>query len=246
MAVVEHTILDVDAILFDMDGTLIDSTPGVLVAWDKFTAEYGVAKGPDDYLRIAHEAHGRRLVDSLVDVCGLVPGSDKLKDEVQRFEEEVIKGGPTVLPGANDLLTSLVEQKAKWTIVTSASTWYATNVLPMLFPSLPLPQCGIVTADNSLDVVKAGKPAPDPYLAGAHRLGTDPTRCLVIEDAMSGFRAGKAAGAKVLAVATSSSREIVEKVKVEKEVDAIATKLTKVSARISNVGGISVVIDESP
>jgi beta-phosphoglucomutase-like phosphatase (HAD superfamily) len=116
----------------------------------------------------------------------------------------------------------------------------------MLFPSLPLPQCGIVTADNSLDVVKAGKPAPDPYLAGAHRLGTDPTRCksftflfvlivahfkdyggLVIEDAMSGFRAGRAAGAKVLAVATSSSREIVEKVKVEKEVDAIATKLTK-------------------
>ncbi|KAJ3488497.1 hypothetical protein NLJ89_g11609 [Agrocybe chaxingu] len=93
------TTIIVDAVLFDMDGTLIDSTPGVLKAWETFTIDYNLS----DSIAIAHATHGRRLYDTLKEFCGITD-EDRLLEEVDRFEDEVIKGGPTALPGAIDLL----------------------------------------------------------------------------------------------------------------------------------------------
>ncbi|KIP08523.1 hypothetical protein PHLGIDRAFT_117148, partial [Phlebiopsis gigantea 11061_1 CR5-6] len=88
----------VDAILFDLDGTLIDSTPGALSAWHVFAADYGL-----DALATHNKAHGRRLYDTLREYCR-IQDEDTLQAESVRFEELVIQGGPVVLPGALALL----------------------------------------------------------------------------------------------------------------------------------------------
>ncbi|TFK30690.1 HAD-like protein [Coprinopsis marcescibilis] len=186
----------VDAILFDMDGTLIDSTPGVLKAWETFSRDYSLG----DSLAIAHETHGRRLYDTLKEYCK-IDEENKLQEEIDRFENEVILGGPVALPGALALLEQLNSIGAKWTIVTSASNKFAFKALERA--GLPQPEVGIITSN---DVVR-GKPHPDPYQAGASLCKVDAENCLVVEDAVSGIKAGKAAGARVLAVCTSTTKD---------------------------------------
>ncbi|KAG8220131.1 HAD-like domain-containing protein [Butyriboletus roseoflavus] len=85
--------------------------------------------------------------------------------------------------------------------VLPASRFYASLALSKC--SLPIPRKGYVTADD----VTEGKPRPDPYIAGAVTLGISPEKCLVIEDAPSGLKAGRAAGARTLAVCTSHRPE---------------------------------------
>ncbi|GJE87845.1 HAD family hydrolase [Phanerochaete sordida] len=213
--------LPVHAILFDLDGTLIDSTPGVLQAWQVFAADYGL-----DAADVAHKAHGRRLYDTLKEYCG-IQDEEKLQSEIVRFEDLVIKGGPLVLPGALTLLnrigTGPPEATSGWTIVTSATNVYAPRALERC--GLPLPPLGLVTSN---DVVH-GKPRPDPYLAGARRLGVDPSQCLVVEDAPSGIAAGRAAGCTVVAVCTSHTRQAL--LAAGARPDYIVKDLTRLSAR---------------
>ncbi|KAI0793330.1 HAD-like domain-containing protein [Abortiporus biennis] len=189
--------LTVDAILFDMDGTLIDSTPGVLRAWQTFAADYGL-----DAQQVAHASHGRRLYDTLKEYCR-IHDEEKLLAEIVRFEEEVIQGGPVALPGVHSLLHEARGENSAsgWTIVTSATNVYTPKALARC--GIPLPPLGLVTSDD----VASGKPHPAPYLAGARRLGADPSRCLVIEDAPSGLIAGREAGCTVIAVCTSHTKE---------------------------------------
>ncbi|KAF9535764.1 HAD-like protein [Crepidotus variabilis] len=196
----ESRTFAVDAILFDMDGTLIDSTPGVLSAWQTWSEKYNLGDG----LEMAHKTHGRRLHDTLQEYCR-INDPHKLMDEVNLFEDEVIRGGPKALPGAVELLSklmSLPEAEKRWTIVTSASNKYAPAALERA--GIPVPPVGVITAN---DVVEC-KPHPAPYLAGAALLSTDPKKCLVVEDAISGLNAGHAAKALTLAVCTSTKREL--------------------------------------
>ncbi|EAU92966.2 hypothetical protein CC1G_03753 [Coprinopsis cinerea okayama7 len=189
--------ISVAAILFDMDGTLIDSTPGVLKAWEIFARDYSLG----DSLKVAHETHGRRLYDTIREYCK-VDDEAKLLEEIDRFESEVIAGGPVALPGALVLLNNLNAIDAKWTIVTSASNKFAFRALERA--GLPLPKgVGIITSND----VSRGKPHPDPYEAGASLCGVKSNDCLVVEDAISGIKAGKAAGSRVLAVCTSTTQD---------------------------------------
>ncbi|KAG6820349.1 hypothetical protein H0H93_001794 [Arthromyces matolae] len=174
-----------------MDGTLIDSTPGVLKAWSIFSDDYSLG----DSEKVAHETHGRRLYDSLQEYCK-IDNEAKLLAEIDRFEDEVITGGPTALPGA----INLVNQALICFVI--ASNKYAPRALEKA--GIPLPAAGIVTSND----VTAGKPYPAPYLAGAVKCGVNPTNCLVVEDAISGLRSGRAAGSKTLAVCTSTRREV--------------------------------------
>lgn len=149
---------------------------------------------------IAHETHGRRLYDTLKEYCK-IDGEEKLHAEIDRFEDEVILGGPVALPGTLELLNRLIQLNANWTIATSASNKYTPGALNKA--GLPIPKIGYVTSND----VSKGKPFPDPYLAGALKCGVDAKNCLVVEDAVSGLTAGRAAGAKVLAVCTSTPKE---------------------------------------
>lgn len=176
--------LEAAALLFDNDGVLVDSHHQVEVAWRALAAEFGL--DPD---RIMEQVMGVRTLDSLP---RLLPADD-VPAAVARIEELELAGatGTVALPGAVDLVGGLPADR--WTIVTSGSRrlaearWRGAGI-----PIPPKP----VTADD----VDRGKPDPEPYLRGAERLGVDPTRCLVFEDADPGARAGIAAGARVIAV----------------------------------------------
>ncbi|CAE6400799.1 unnamed protein product [Rhizoctonia solani] len=224
-------VITVDAILFDMDGTLIDSTPGVLGAWDQFGKDYPFLNIEE----ILESSHGVRSIDTLRRWLRL-DSEEKLNEEVTRFESEVIRHGLVLLPGVQKILDTLkagqTEERPGWTIVTSATRWYALRALESV--RIPLPKHMVMAED-----VEHGKPNPDPYLQGAKNCKVDPKNCLVIEDAVSGMKAGRAAGAKVLGVCTSAPRSTVEK----GEPDYIVENLTKVSVRW--VGEkIEVTIDE--
>jgi len=199
-------------------------------AWDTFAKDYSL---PID---VAHATHGRRLYDTLREYCH-IDDEDKLLAEINRFEQEVIDGGPIVLPGTLALISQVVHETThRWTIVTSASNVYAPRALKKC--SVPIPLAGYVTAND----VSNGKPHPDPYLAGAKKCGVDATKCLVIEDAPSGIRAGRAAGARTLAVCTSHSRQVI--LDSGANPDYIVKDLTKVTVKWVD-GKLDISIDES-
>jgi len=144
----------------------------------------------------------------------------------------VIQGSPVALEGAIEFLAQLDshhDMRTRWTIVTSASRYYATQCIPKC--EIPVPASGFVTADD----VSEGKPKPAPYLEGAKKLGIDVTKCLVIEDAPSGVQAGNSAGAKTLAVCTSHKREDFENCSEEiKRPTYIIDDLTRVRVNWEN------------
>jgi mannitol-1-/sugar-/sorbitol-6-phosphatase len=171
------------ALLFDMDGVLINSTPAVARVWRRWAIEHGF--NPEE---VVARAHGR---PSLTTVREYLPNADHEAEnhEVERREIADLEG-VVPLPGALDLLASLPEDR--WTIVTSCTRRLAE--VRIRAAGLPLPK-KLITSN---DIVQ-GKPHPEPYLKGASALGFPPTECVVLEDVPAGVRAGKAAGAKVIA-----------------------------------------------
>jgi mannitol-1-/sugar-/sorbitol-6-phosphatase len=182
------TQLHCAALLFDMDGVLIDSTPAVARVWRAWAVEHGF--DPDEAVA---RAHGR---PSLTTVREYLPHSDHDAEnrEVERRELEDLEG-VVPLPGAVALLASLPEDR--WTIVTSCTRRLAE--VRIRAAGLPLPKKMITSND-----IIHGKPHPDPYLKGASILGFPPAECIVLEDAPAGVRAGKAAGARVMALRTTA------------------------------------------
>lgn len=179
------------AVLFDVDGTLVDSTPLVERAARAWAAEYGI--DPDEFLS---DAHGRRTSDRVADF--LPP--DQVADATARLDalESTGTDGITALPGAVDLLTGM--NGLPHAFVTSMDR--AQLKLRTTVAGIPVPPI-IVTAED----VPSGKPDPSGYLQAAAHLGVDPSTCVVIEDAPAGITAGRAAGATVLAVQTSHPPE---------------------------------------
>jgi sugar-phosphatase len=176
-----------EALLFDMDGVLINSTPAVARVWARWAIERGF--NPEE---VVARAHGR---PSLTTVKEFLPGADHEAEnrEVERREIEDLEG-VVPLPGALDLLSSLPDDR--WTIVTSCTR--ALAEVRIRAAGLPLPK-KMVTAND----ITNGKPNPDPYLKGASKLGFSPSDCVVLEDVPAGVRSGKAAGAKVIAFTTT-------------------------------------------
>ncbi|MFE9101529.1 HAD-IA family hydrolase [Actinomadura geliboluensis] len=185
-------ILPCAAVLFDVDGTLVDSTPLVERAARAWAAEYGI--DPEEFLS---DAHGRRTSDRVADF--LPP--DQVRDATARLDalESTGTDGITALPGAVDLLTAM--NGLPHAFVTSMDR--AQLKLRTTVADVPLPPV-VVTAED----VPAGKPDPSGYLQAATHLGVAPSACVVIEDAPAGITAGRAAGATVLAVTTSHDRSV--------------------------------------
>jgi sugar-phosphatase len=179
--------LDVAAILFDIDGTLVDSTPVVVRTWTAWAATWGV--DVDEVLRVCH---GRRTEDT---VAEFLPAAHRAAAvaELERLEMADLDD-VTALPATRVLLPAL--PVTRWAAVTSGSRVLMRARL--MAAGLPIPDV-LVTADD----VRAGKPDPEGYLAAADALGHDITRCVVVEDTPAGIQAGRAAGAVTVAVATS-------------------------------------------
>lgn len=176
-------------VLFDLDGVLVDSTPAVARVWAGWAHEHGF--DPDEVVK---KAHGR---PSLATIRELLPHADHAAEnrEVERREIADVQG-VIPLPGAIELLQALPQDR--WAIVTSCTRALAG----VRIGAAGLPKPGqLVTATD----VKHGKPNPEPYLKGAQILGVPASECIVLEDAPAGIRAGKAAGARVLALRTTAS-----------------------------------------
>ncbi|KAH9927185.1 phosphatase [Epithele typhae] len=229
--------LDFDAILFDMDGTLVDSTDGVVGAWEHFKEKYPGLNVD----QVLSSSHGVRTVENLKLHCSITD-PDELEREARRFEEAIVaestkngRHGIVALPGVKAIMALIGEfhklPKPKWAICTSATIVYATAALTSV--GIPIPEAFVVSED-----VEKGKPEPDPYLLGAKRAGVDPARCLVVEDAPAGVRSGQAAGCKTLGLITSHSREQMEEV----APDYLVKNLSKVTMKPTE-GGVQVVID---
>jgi len=177
------------ALLFDLDGVLIDSTPAVTRVWTQWAIAHGF-----DPAEVVRRAHGR---PSIATIREYLPESDYEAEnrEVERGEIGDLKGVVT-LPGARELLSALPPDR--WTIVTSCTRPLAE--VRLRAAALPIPE-RLLTCDD----VKNGKPDPEPYLKGASWLGVSAKDCVVVEDVPAGIRAGKAASARVIACRTTAS-----------------------------------------
>jgi len=179
------------ALLFDMDGVLIDSTPAVARVWTHFALRHGF-----DAAEVVHRAHGR---PSIMTVREYLPNGDHLAENKEIERGEIVDlEGIVPLPGARELLSAL--PRGRWTIVTSCTRRLAEVRLQT--SGLPRPEAFVTSSD-----ITNGKPAPDPYLKGAEVLGFAARDCVVVEDAPAGVGSGKAAGARVIGLCTTMAAQ---------------------------------------
>lgn len=175
------------AVLFDLDGVLVDSRQTVEMIWEVWAAERGV-----DLATILAGSHGERTYDTIVRVAPhLDPAAETALIDAR---ELVALDGLRLHEGAARLAGGL--PAGTWAVVTSCSRALATARLDHVGLA---PPPVLITADD----VARGKPDPEGYRLAAGRLGAAPQDCLVIEDAHPGIAAGRAAGMRVLALATT-------------------------------------------
>jgi mannitol-1-/sugar-/sorbitol-6-phosphatase len=203
---------DCAAILFDLDGVLVDSTGSVTRQWQMWAEEQNI-----DPQRVVEVAHGVRAIEI---VRRLAPHLDAAA-EVVRIEkrEAADHEGVAVMPGAAELLKAIPE--GRWCVVTSGTRYLATARLKLA--NLPTPKV-LVAADD----VSKGKPDPQPYLMGAELLGMNPAECLVIEDAPAGIRAAHAGGMKAIGITSTYPASGLQ------EADAVVQMLAQI--KVGSVG----------
>jgi sugar-phosphatase len=179
---------DLAAVLFDMDGTLVNSDAAVERAWLTWANEYGV-DGPEA-IRLAHgspsEPTVRKLLPHLGEAAIVVATARQLELQYDDLSDVV------PAPGVFELLDVLAARDLPWAVVTSADLRLARARLGAAGIVPPV----LVTTDD----VAAGKPDPAGYLRAAALLGVPAARCLVVEDADVGIAAGRAAGARTAAL----------------------------------------------
>lgn len=183
------TNVSAQALLFDMDGVLINSIPAVERVWSRWAAARGF-----NVHEVLRYAHGRPSIATLRD---LLPEADHEAENRIIEQAEIDDVADIVpLPGVCDLLAALPHHR--WAIVTSCTR--ALAEVRIRAAGLPIPRLFITSND-----ITHGKPHPEPYLKGALGLGFPPEQCIVVEDALAGIPSGRSAGARVLAFTTTAT-----------------------------------------
>lgn len=177
----------IEAVLFDLDGVLVDSKLVVERAWRRWATEQGVAA--DELIAIIHGRPARELVRMFAPALD----AEREAERVARYELGDA-GAVTLIPGARACVE--LASRRRWAVVTSGSRTVADDRLRA--SGLPAPDA-LITADD----VTAGKPDPQPYQRAASELGVAIAGCVVVEDAPAGVLAGTRAGATVIAVTTT-------------------------------------------
>jgi sugar-phosphatase len=171
------------ALLFDMDGTLVESTTEVEKIWGQWCRQHGISL--QSVLAICHGVRSQ-------DVIAQVAPQLNVREECRALEAmELASNAPPALSGAADFLQSLGD--IPWAVVTSACRQVALRRIQQ--SGLPEPRM-LVGSDD----VRQGKPAPEPYLTAAYRLGLSPSDCVVFEDAAAGIQSALAAGCQVIQI----------------------------------------------
>jgi len=214
------TSFSCSAILFDLDGVLVDSTRQVDREW----REWATRKGVDGDAVMAI-AHGVRTIE----VIRLVAPHLDVEAEAAAIEKHEAhdQTGVVVMPGALELVRSIPD--GRWGVVTSGSRLLARNRLR--YCGLPIPKM-LVTSDD----VTHGKPDPEPYLKGAKQLGFAAADCLVIEDAPAGIESARAGGMKVIGM---TSTYIAEKLA---HADCVVPGFSSIKVNANGTGKLAVEI----
>ena len=176
------------AFLFDMDGTLLSSIKAAERVWGQWARRHGL-----DVEAFLPTIHGKRTEETIRALE--LPGVDPMLEAafITRAEIEDV-AGVEAIRGVADFLAGLPRER--WAIVTSAPRLLAEARIAAA--GLPVPDVLVAAED-----VERGKPAPDPFLLGARRLGVDPGGCLVFEDTLAGLKSAAAAGmASIVVTAT--------------------------------------------
>lgn len=187
----DSTALRASAVLFDMDGTLVDSTAAVESLWADFAVEYSL-----DIAELLDFSHGRQTLDTLRRF--LPHGPKELAALAAGLEAQEVANteGIVEVPGAATFLESLGQ--TPYAVVTSAGRALAVSRLRAA--GLPVPEVLIAAED-----VLAGKPSPEGYLLAASALGVDISDCIVFEDAPAGLQAAVNSGAQTIVVGSYES-----------------------------------------
>lgn len=182
---------DCDALLFDLDGVLVDSAECVERTWHRWADAHGL-----DPAAVIRAAHGRRTIETV----RLMAPHLAAEAEVARLaaSESNETDGVYEVTGARELLKLLPARS--WAVVTSGIR--AVAELRIRHTHLPIPPV-LVCADE----IKAGKPDPEGFLTAARRLGVEPWRCVVVEDAPPGIEAARAAGMRSIGIVGTYPRE---------------------------------------
>ncbi|BAL88436.1 putative haloacid dehalogenase-like hydrolase [Actinoplanes missouriensis 431] len=182
---VNGTILHAAAVLFDLDGVLVDSGATVERSWRRWAVRQGL-----DPAAVLAVCHGRTTAATIAVVAGHLDAAA----EARRIESEQAADSAEVraCPGAADLIAEM--PAGRWAVVTSGSRALASSRLRQA--SIPVPDV-LITSDD----VRRGKPDAEGYRAAAGLLGVEPSDCVVIEDAHPGVTAALAAGCRVIGIA---------------------------------------------
>lgn len=205
------------AVIWDMDGIIIDSAPYHLKAWQEVFAKRGLNFTDDDF----HSSFGMRN-DTII---GGFLGEGASDEEIAAIGQEKeasfrlkIRQNPRPLPGVVTLMAALAERGLKMAIASSAPR----ENIELVINTLGIARYFTVIISEK-DVTR-GKPEPDGYLLAAKRLGVKPENCLVIEDAIVGVTAARRAGMHCLAVTNSHPRDSLS------DADLVVDSLEEISA----------------
>lgn len=179
---------DCDAVLFDLDGVLVDSRHCIELLWREWASRRHI-----NIDQVLHYAHGRRTVETIRQVA---PQLDAEREAAELWTIEARETqGLAKIPGALELLHSIPADA--WGIATSGTR--AIALIRLAFAGLPVPEV-LISAED----VVSGKPDPEPYLFAAMMLGVNPAKCTVIEDAPAGIQSGRTAGMQVVGVLSNA------------------------------------------
>jgi beta-phosphoglucomutase family hydrolase len=208
------------AVIFDMDGTLVATTEADFLAWQKLFLEYGKHLSYDSYFPLL----GKKSIDVVKEGLGLHgdPALQAMHKKMEFFEDIIKEQGITTLPNAEIFLREI--QAANIPMALATSSRKMKMQLVMEESGLGKYFSVFVTGEE----VAHGKPHPEIFLLAAKRLNVDPSHCLVIEDAINGVAAAKAAGMKCIAI--TSTHEDVALIAADQVVDHYS-ELSMKSAR---------------
>lgn len=196
--------MKVVAFLFDMDGVIVDSNPFHKIALKQFCKKYGHDLSEEELIQ---KIYGRTNKDWLVNVFGKLD-QEKLRqyaDEKEALFRDLYKDDIKPVNGLIDFLKKLDDLKIARAIGTSAPK---ANVDFTLFKTATQKYFNTILDESFVSI---GKPDPEIYIKSAAALGFKPENCIVIEDSLSGVKAGKSAGCKVIGITTThSAQELTE------------------------------------
>lgn len=191
----------IKGILFDMDGVLVDTEEYICKAAIEMFREIGSTVHPEDFLPFVGMGENR-YIGGVAEKYGLGIDIDEAKARTYQIYASITSGRIKPLPGAIEFLRSCRSRGFRLALATSADR----IKMEVNMREIGLKENDFNFVINGLEVERK-KPYPDIYLLAAKNTGLEPGECLVVEDAVSGIRAAKAAGCRSLAVTTSFKRE---------------------------------------